>query len=111
MPQRIQRRRTKGWRLPDGAVIVDRTSRWGNPFLLGDVTRSFPSLTTRQCQQFVVNDFISLVDSPTLQARHGYPSREEIRAELAGKDLACWCALDDPCHADVLLRIANEEVA
>lgn len=111
MPQRIQRKRTKGWRLPEGAVIVDRTSKYGNPFLLGDVIRSFPSLTTRQVQQFVVNDFISLVDSPTLQARYGYPSREQIRAELAGKDLACWCQLDEPCHADVLLRYANEEVA
>lgn len=107
MAERIQRKREKGWRLPEGAVIVDRTSRWGNPFLVGDVGRSFPSLTTEQCQQYVVNDFISLVDSPTLQERYGYPSVEEIRAELAGKDLACWCELDEPCHADVLLRVAN----
>lgn len=38
---------------------------------------------------------------------HMYPSVEEIRAELAGKDLACWCPLYEPCHADVLLEIAN----
>jgi DNA-binding CsgD family transcriptional regulator len=105
--ERIQCKHEKGWRLPPGAVIVDRTSRWGNPFLVGDVGRSFPSLTTKQCQQYVVNDFISLVDSPTLQERYGYPSVEEIRAELAGKDLACWCELNEPCHADVLLRVAN----
>jgi hypothetical protein len=36
-----------------------------------------------------------------------YPPREEIRAQLAGHDLACWCPLDGPCHADVLLEIAN----
>ena len=36
-----------------------------------------------------------------------YPSREEIRAQLAGHDLACWCPLEGPCHADVLLEIAN----
>ncbi|MGE2733815.1 DUF4326 domain-containing protein [Mycolicibacterium vaccae] len=32
---------------------------------------------------------------------------DEIRHELAGRDLACWCPLDDPCHADVLLDLAN----
>ena len=40
-----------------------------------------------------------------------YPSDEEIRAELAGKDLACWCAPGKMCHADVLLRVANRETA
>jgi hypothetical protein len=34
---------------------------------------------------------------------------DQIRAELAGRDLACWCPLDQPCHAAVLLAIANEE--
>lgn len=34
---------------------------------------------------------------------------EQIRRELAGKDLMCWCPLDMPCHADVLLEIANGE--
>uniref|UniRef100_UPI003F65B855 DUF4326 domain-containing protein n=1 Tax=Rhodococcus opacus TaxID=37919 RepID=UPI003F65B855 len=34
----------------------------------------------------------------------------EIERELHGKDLACWCPLDQPCHADVLLEIANAEV-
>jgi hypothetical protein len=29
--------------------------------------------------------------------------------ELRGRDLACWCPLDEPCHADVLLEIANAE--
>ena len=36
-----------------------------------------------------------------------YPSLDEIRAALGGRDLACWCPLDKPCHADVLLRLAN----
>jgi len=37
----------------------------------------------------------------------GYPSDEEIRAELPGRDLACWCPVDSPCHGDVLLAVAN----
>lgn len=39
--------------------------------------------------------------------RHRSPSLEAIWAELAGRDLACWCRLDRPCHADVLLELAN----
>lgn len=40
-----------------------------------------------------------------------YPTDAQIRAELAGRDLACWCPLDQPCHADVLLEIANGDTA
>ena len=118
-PQRIQLSRRAGWRKPADAVVVARPTKWGNPFLVSPVAASFPSLTERQVAQFVVNDFHSLVRRGTGQAARGrrlsspeyedvtYPSADEIRAELAGKDLACWCALDQPCHADVLLAIAN----
>ena len=108
MPERIQLRRTKGWRKPEGAVVVARPSKWGNPILLGAVAQSFPSLSVEACAVLVVNHFRDLVRS---DFRAGYPSGAEIRAELAGKDLACWCPLDQPCHADVLLELANGEVA
>jgi len=118
-PKRIQRRRTAGWRMPEGAVYVGRPSRWGNPFLLGPVAASFPSLTDRQVAQFVINDFRALVRNGRGLAARGarmsspehvevtYPAMEEIRRELAGRDLVCWCPLDHPCHADVLLEVAN----
>jgi hypothetical protein len=103
--------------MSEGAVYVGRPSRWGNPFLLSPVLRSFPSLTVEQAAQFVVNDFRFLaergrasVPSPTLSSPAvmvTYPSPAELRHELAGKDLVCWCPLDEPCHADVLLQIAN----
>ncbi len=52
--------------------------------------------------------FREYLDATNYQTdRMGYPPLEEIRAELRGKDLACWCPLDGPCHADVLLEIAN----
>lgn len=112
MPERIQLKRSKGWRKPDGALVVARPSRWGNPYLLSDVLHSFPSLNTRQLHGFVVNQFRF-----DLRAQYPeYPSIEEIRDELAGRDLACWCDLLDvwgnpiPCHADVLLEIANSPV-
>lgn len=106
-PHRIQLRRTEGWRKPEGAVVVARPTRWGNPFLIGDVYRRFPSLTLEQAAGFAVNEFRDLMHSRGLRARHRYPAPAVIRRELAGRDLACWCALEDPCHADVLLEIAN----
>lgn len=92
MPKRIQRKRTKGWRKPLDAVIVDRTSQWGNDFVVGvDGTRE-------ECIAKYREYFIK----PTLQV-YGMAYFEELR----GKDLACWCPLDQPCHADILLELAN----
>ncbi|MEU7787702.1 DUF4326 domain-containing protein [Amycolatopsis sp. NPDC049159] len=119
-PKRIQRKRTAGWRMPEGAVYVGRPSKWGNPIDLSDVGSQFPSLDDEQVARMVVRDFQALaargeLSFPNWQfvgGRRGpvawtYPSVAEIRAELAGRDLACWCPLDQPCHAELLLEIAN----
>ena len=117
-PKRIQRKRTKGWRMPEGAVYVGRPSRWGNPI---DWT-GYPTLTrptppdyedeptripdeTRR--RWAVIDFEDALTRTGFGLRLPYPDPETIRAELAGRDLACWCPLAQPCHADVLLEIAN----
>jgi hypothetical protein len=100
-PQRIQRKRTKGWRMPQGAIYVGRPTRWGNPFAMGEM-----------------NSYAEDEDHP-----YGRPSTaEEVVAlyrmgitfvppyafePLRGHDLVCWCPLDQPCHADVLLEVAN----
>lgn len=109
-PQRIQRRRTKGWRMPEGAIYVGRPSRWGNIFEIGatgwiPVDNSgkwskdpHPPLTREQAVECFRH-------SAEFTARE-YPGFYEA---LRGKDLACWCPLDQPCHADVLLDIANLE--
>lgn len=103
-PKRIRLRRTPGYRKPAGAIVVARPSKWGNPYRFSDVAESFPSLTAEQCVGFVANQF-----RHDLRAQHPeYPSDAEIRTELAGHDLACWCPLDAPwCHGDDLLKIAN----
>lgn len=112
-PQRIQRKRIKGWRMPEGAVYVGRPSKWGNPYRWSE----YPAVrwdmdgephrnSKGDRQRWSVTDY----RFQFLAEVHGHkdaPTREEIRRELAGKDLACWCALGDPCHADVLLEIAN----
>jgi hypothetical protein len=88
-PQRIQQRRTAGWRKPAGAVYVGRPSRYGNPFR-SDVHTAAGAVSLYR---------IWLLDRPELVTA--------ARTQLRGLDLACWCPLDQPCHADVLLKIAN----
>ncbi len=105
MPSRVQLSRRKGWRMPPEAVKVDRTSKWGNPFVIGvDGDR-------RACidlyREFVVGNAIaSRVD--VLAARRLVT---ENLYELRGKHLACWCPMDGPCHADILLALANADPA
>lgn len=120
MPERIQLSRAKGWRKPEGAVVVARPSKWGNPITFSDVGGQYPSLGEHGIATLVVRDFRVLAEVGRLSYpnwRHfggqrapvdwTYPSVAEIRAELADRDLACWCPLDQPCHADVLLDLAN----
>lgn len=104
MPKRIQRKRTKGWRMPDGAVYVGRPTRWGNPFNVSDYAA--PS----HC----IADYRLYLDGKLKLPGHYSGElaaalfKTSIRHELRGKDLACWCKEGAPCHADVLLEIANE---
>ncbi|HEX9344079.1 MAG TPA: DUF4326 domain-containing protein [Actinomycetota bacterium] len=93
MPSRVQLRRTRGWRLPPGAVSVAAPTKWQNPFR--PRARS-PEANARAVERYRGH----LAEHPELV--------EAARQELVGKDLACWCAAGLPCHADVLLEIANQ---
>lgn len=153
MPQRIQRKRTAGWKMPAGAVVVDRTTKWGNPFRLGDESRGLVRFGPKHLERFgrewdyegrisgpgtshhlwfskddvvetyvrwatreeVVELYRLTLTDPTPGMRMAWPSRggrflevtvDDIRRELAGKDLACFCRLDEVCHADALLSLA-----
>ena len=89
-PKRIQRSRAKGWSMPDGAVYVGRPSKWGNLFSVSEFgARLAVDNYRRRIVGMIAIGAVSL-------------------AELRGKDLACWCRLDEPCHADVLLELAND---
>ena len=129
MPQRIQLRRTKGWRKPEGAIIVSRPSRWGNPFKVGMVVNRVALHPLRAAAPVIIEITVTSAAAAVdyyrqwLDGRHllvgGHdlapapPAVDELRAELRGHDLACWCPLVDehgqrvPCHADVLLELAN----
>jgi len=118
MPRRYQRKRNVSADIPAGAVYVGRPTKWGNPFkvgesirsddlrwkviesLYGDAVRGFRSLKFGQ-QSVCDLYFEYIVNIPHLWL--------EARDELHGKDLVCWCKPDEPCHADLLLAIANDE--
>lgn len=84
--------------VPADAVYVGRPSKWGNPFKVGDwVHRPAGS---RQLQRGECIDLYRNTLPPALI--------DAAKRELKGKDLVCWCA-PEPCHADVLLEIANAD--
>lgn len=137
-PVRVQRKRTKGWRKPPGSIYVGRGSRWGNPYVVGEAQVRMPALDGSEWEHegrlhktsgeknfyctgtdaggLPVGIWHQVEDATAGQCVQMYRdwiaySADAVRAELAGKDLACWCQLTEPCHADVLLEIANSVAA
>ena len=115
MAERVQLSRRKGWRMPTNTVKVDRSTKWGNPFnwkqypthsrVHGDDDEPY-RFSDAWRRELSVSDFEAAIKYD-IGRPEGYPSNEEIKAQLAGKNLACWCPLGGKCHADVLLEIAN----
>jgi hypothetical protein len=105
MPKRIKLSRAFGFRLPPNTVKVDRTTKWGNPFKVG------ADGTAAECvnaYRALLAGYICLTSKADLALQH--KTRAVVSAylaELRGKNLACWCRGDKPCHADVLLELAN----
>lgn len=102
-PIRIQLSRRKGWRMPANTVKVDRSTPWGNPFVVG------AHGTRERCVQlyaYLMAGYVCVANNMDAQnAARDYVAKH--RRKLRGKNLACWCPLGAPCHADVLLEIAN----
>lgn len=111
-PKRIQLKRTRGWRKPDGAVVVSRPGMFGNPFTFKAADAAG---YTRKGAVAAFEDW--LAGNPWACGADHYETRRqavlERLHELRGKDLACWCPIIShgtyvPCHADVLLSLAND---
>lgn len=105
-PTRIQRKRTKAWRMPPNTVYVGRGSKWGNPFRVGvngdaaECVRKYARWLlpySHRAERSGLDDF--MIASANL---------DEIRLELAGKNVACWCREGEPCHGDLLLEWAKQ---
>ena len=118
--------------MPENTVYVGRPTKWGNPFRdFGDMVYIY-SLNRRYLdpwiylsmqgefgtaaemyQDCVLNNamvWLYCDDLDPISQGHWFGYFSEISNhinELKGKDLACWCSLDKPCHADVLLKLAN----
>lgn len=119
MPKRIQRCRTKAWRMPPNCVYVGRPSRWGNPFQvhchhdvpawwLGCVRFGNPTFVTVKLDS--IEEVVAAYRMIILRLTSDVGDRDDDPLDLSalrGLDLCCWCPLDQPCHADVLLELAN----
>src|SRR5271168_4906895 len=104
--KRIQRRRAKGWKMPANTVYVGRPTIYGNPFIVGrDGTRE----DCMKLYAMLAGGYVCLTSKAT-PADQNRASRgmQLSKRFLRGKNLACWCPVGQPCHADVLLKIANE---
>lgn len=111
-PIRIQLSRKKGWRKPLNTVVVARPTKWGNPFKVADAIEVGWAKDGAGARHVVVECFRSWIGGSDRYwtGPKGEASRAAMLAampELRGKHLACWCRIDQPCHADVLLEIAN----
>lgn len=111
-PIRIQRKRTKGWRMPANTVYVGRPSKWGNPFHTHhDVPGGYPmapEIAVASYRRMLIHEGGVMANGDAHSRRLGpIITTEDVKVALKGKNLACWCSLDQPCHADVLLQVAN----
>lgn len=106
MPQRVQRIRKAGQPgMPGGAVYVGRPTRWGNPFIVGQTV--VPPINRYQPIPVFVRDAEHAVQLFRRWFTGSALRCTDVVPLLGGRDLACWCPLTSPCHADVLLEIAN----
>ncbi len=104
MPVGIQRKRTKGWKMPPNTVSVTRPGRWSNPRKVGMYRGYTAADAVADYRRWLARED----GCRSWEGVYGLPpTTEEIQRELRGKNLACFCALDQPCHRNVLLEIAN----
>lgn len=124
-PVRVQRRRTAGWKMPENTVYVGRPTWFGNPFKPENFWDAGYSGNLATAIAACVQGYRQWLTSARVTHDWRSPSHfkewlEACRADriqsiasLRGKNLACWCPLTDkdgkpvPCHADVLLELAN----
>ena len=114
MPKRIQRKRTKGWRMPENCRCVTRPGIFGNPFRVAGAREAGYRGTDEQLGEWCVDLFRRWLNGEQgLLYGEVYDCKRRAilkrLPELRGKDLACFCSLDAPCHADILLELANKE--
>ena len=113
LPYQVQRKRTKGWRMPENTVFVGSQTKWGNPYMVGASEKGYFVYNqdgTRiggfhKEKVYVASLAVNLYRELILSKLAADPL---ALAELADKKLACWCPIGQPCHRDVLIELANQ---
>lgn len=107
--KRIQRKRTKGFKMPENTIYVGRPTKWGNPFKITElVTREKAVEFYKEC---ILNNTMAYYYFDEIYATEMYNHFKYISEHLyllKGKNLACFCPLDKPCHVDVLIELLNK---
>src|SRR5580765_8506379 len=81
-PQRVQLKRSAGWKMPANTIKVDRTTRWGNPFTIAEYGSA--AVAVAQHGRWMRGE----IAAPGAVEP---PSRDVLRTALGGRNLACWC--------------------
>jgi len=123
MAKRIQRKRTKGWRMPENTISVTRPGKWGNPFKVGTYLNAWgkafiaikltdkPEEIHKIYQSGLFDDKITLEKSLQwyeMWLKWMIAEKKLDISRLKGANLSCWCKLTEKCHADILLKLASE---
>lgn len=103
MPTRLERKNIKGWKLPENSVYIGPGSKWECRFKLGVDGKNLDDVLLK---------YLTHIESVNTGTEHVFGDTDNlklsnIRAELGGKDLVCWCKFGCKCHGDILLKIAN----
>lgn len=111
-PERIQLSRAKNSRMPPNTVKVDRSTKWGNPFNKTQIGVPFPPPNGEEYPQRIVlfrgePSLDRCLDLYLVSLLLRVVVDPKITEPLRGKNLACWCKPGAPCHADILLEVAN----
>lgn len=112
--KRIQRKRTKGWKMTENTKYVGRPTKWGNPFRVEYLGAEEAVKRYKEC---ILNNAMCYYYLDEIEASIQFDRFKwmgENLEQLRGLDLACFCSLVNkkeeytPCHADVLIELCQQ---
>ena len=108
-PVRVQRKRTKGYKMPPNTKSVTRPGKFGNPYKIGmhNIWGSLKDYLIEKNGENTYHDVEDVLLAYRQKIKSSQAMQRLIKHFLKGKNLACFCPLDKPCHADILLEVGN----
>jgi hypothetical protein len=118
VPQRVQRSRAKGWQNPEHTIYVGRPTIFGNPFVTGPGRDAVKLYRQWLDGVWSPSELLVILGWERRKRSEQFNLLDQLHAQrlrvlkqlphLRGWNLSCWCALESPCHASVLLELANK---